>query len=95
MLQFIFTLCKKNIPAAPVEVVKSIEISYWYNDLGSDKLYKEYGHTVNKNKNFYFDKNKILPSLKSCLFCSEYMMIPELNTNPDVEDKYVFPSIQL
>ena len=54
MLQFIFG--KKTIPAANVEVVKSIEISYRYNDLGSDNLYKEYGHTVNKNENFYETK---------------------------------------
>jgi len=60
MLQFIFG--KNTIPAASVEVVKSIEISYPYYDLGSDYLYKEYGRTVNKNENFYFDKNKLLRS---------------------------------
>lgn len=44
------------------KVVKAIEIIYKYNDLESDNLYNEYGHTVNKNENFYFDKNKNLRS---------------------------------
>jgi hypothetical protein len=51
MLQWIFGKKKK-------EVVKPVEIIYKYNDLGH-VAYKEYGHTVNKNENFYFDKNKI------------------------------------
>ena len=50
MLQFIFGKKKKK-------VVKAIEIIYKYNDLESDNLYKDYGHTANKNENFYFDKN--------------------------------------
>ena len=45
MLQWIFGKKKK-------EVVKPVEIVYKYNDLGY-VAYKEYGHTVNKNENFY------------------------------------------
>ena len=60
MFQFIFG--EKTIPVAHVEVVKSIEISYRYNDLGSDNLYKEYGHTVNKNENFHETKHSKIRS---------------------------------
>jgi hypothetical protein len=52
MLKWIYCKSKK-------EVVKPVEIVFKYNDL-NDVAYKEYGHTVNKNENFYETKIKLI-----------------------------------